>query len=138
MDKLNYIDTIFDVPVINGDEVGVLVEPYLEFSYFGEKSSIPSKLAITLTFSGEEFGFDFSFSIRMLSYFMVNDWLSKKDMHGVHLKMISLLQDHLKDKLTDLRIKNTTVPIPTLQQSIELMCFGKNNLVKFVIDFASN
>jgi|GEM_PF-4869058 len=137
MDKIEYIDSIFDIPKINGNEPAI-VQPFLEFTYLGEKQSIPSKLVITLVFSGDEFGFDFSFSICILSYFMVVSWLSKEDIHKAHLKMINLLQGHLNDKLMDARIRNTSVPIPTLNQSIELMGSGKNNLAKFVIDFASN
>ena len=138
MNKIKYIDSFFDLPIINGDGSFALLQPFLEFTYLGEKSEIPSKMAITLVFSGEGFGFDFSFSIRMLSYFMVESWLSKEDMHNAHLKMINALQGHLNDKLMDLRIRHVNVPIPTLNQSIELMNLGSNNLIKFVIDFASN
>lgn len=137
MKKMEYINTVFNWPTIEGDELGI-VQPFLEFTYTGEKLSIPSTMAIILDFTGEKIEFGLSFSIKMMSYFKVNKWLSKNDMHNAHLKMIAVLQEHLNDKLMDIRLRNIPVPVPTLDQSINLMGNGRNVLVKFIIDFASN
>ncbi|HEY4325500.1 MAG TPA: hypothetical protein VGN20_16005 [Mucilaginibacter sp.] len=139
MEKIKYLKkTEYELPIIKGDEKGlVFIEPFFEFSYTTEKHTMPSQLAVILKFSGDEFGYDLSFSVRMVSYFMINDWLRKNDIHKVHLKMIALLTKYLTNDVIDIRIRNIIPAIPTLEESVYLMGSGYE-LRHFVLDFPGN